>query len=361
MKILYLNGGATPIKDLAIEKLTKLGHDVIFYDPTIDKSEAFRWSTKHFQMYENVLDKAEDLKVDLLYFSTSVSMPEYLLFELRSRPEFKPNIIFHLMLRGLSRSISRCLALKELVDMPQIRRVVANVMISDRLVYPQNMIDAGTNFNKFLLVNESFNTQSEDLDCFGVSKESARRHFGIPEDAFVVLQSGTWAYIKGVDIFIEALRDLKNNITPVIHKHPYGEDQSLDKDLLAKAKINHPNTIIIDRWLSPMEYPALFRAADIVVCAHRWSYEYGESGIPGIACKAKRPIMVPDYYFFNEIIKRHDVGYCYSPENAFSMAEMIGELKNNYSNVVNNARFDDAIANYGNDISDIPVKALLGL
>ena len=361
MKILYLNGGATPIKDLAIEKLTKLDHDIIFYDPTITKSETFRWSTKHFQMYENVLNRAEDLNVDLLYFSTSVSMPEYLLFELRSRPRFKPDIIFHLMLRGLNRSMSRCIALKELIDMPQIRRVVANVMIINEIAVPKNMIEAGIDFRKFLLINESFNPQSEDLDCFGVSKESARKHFGIPENAFVALQSGTWAHIKGVDLFVDSLNNLTEDITPIIHKHPYGEDPLLEKNLLERAKLNHSKTIIIDRWLSPMEYPALFRAADVVVCAHRLSYEYGESGIPGVACKAKRPIIVPNFYFFNEIIHRHEVGYCYEPENAFSMATMIKELKQNYSHIINNARFDDAIKNYGTDISDIPVKALVGL
>lgn len=360
MKILYTNGGATPIKDLAIDKIKKLGHDIVFYNPFSDREEAFRWNTKHFQMYQKILEEAEKGNFDILYFSTSVSMPEYLFFELKVRPNFKPKIIFHLMLRGLNRSLARSAALKLLIDMPQVQRVVANTMIVDGIQFPDNMTKIGTNFNKIKLISESFNSESEDLNYFNINEEKCRKLFKIKQDDFAILLSGTWVYTKGVDIFIEMLKYLQKDIKVIIHRHKYGFDSTLDSQLIEKANHYHPNVTIIDKWLDNKEYPMLFRAVDLVVCAHRKSYEYGESGIPGVACKAKKLIVVPDFYFFNEIIRRHKVGVVYAPENPVEMAKAIHYSLGNYNELWTNAKFEAVTKNYG-EISDIPVKALENL
>jgi glycosyltransferase involved in cell wall biosynthesis len=359
MKILYLNGGATPIKDKAIDKIRALGHELIFYDPMLDLNEKFKWETRHFQIYQKVLNIAEDIKADILYFSTSV-MPEYLLFELKTRPNYKPKIIFHLMLRGLNRSMARCLALKELIDMPQIIRVVANTMIVEGIRFPENMIKVGTNFNKIKLISESFNEESEDLSIFETSQIEARKYFLIEPKEFVILLSGTWAYIKGVDIFIEALKYIEEDIRVIIHRHKFGEDKTLDPDLLQKAYKYHKKIFIYDKWFNSKEYPLLFKAADVIVCAHRKSYEYSESGIPGLAAKAKRLVVVPDFYFFNEIISRYKFGEVYQPEDPISMANTINLVKNSYAKIWSGANFNGVTLDY-KEISDIPLMALENL
>jgi len=359
LRILYTNGGATPIRDLAIEKLKAAGHEVVFFNLVETEDDISKHTTKHFQMYQRILDYADNGNFDILYWATIISVPEYLLFELKARPNFKPKIIFNMFLRGLDRSLARCIALKELIDMPQVIKAVSSAMIVKDLKLPENFLKAGVNLEKLRIVSEPWTYEVEDLTVLDNPEyvEHSRAYFGFEPGETVVLLSGTWAYIKGVDIFVEALKYLSQDMLVVIHKHNYGLDRTLDVNLLDKAVHNHPNIRILDKWYSAQVHPLLFRAADIVVCAHRRSYTYGGSGVPALASRAKRLIVAPDFYFFNEIIKRYKIGVTYEPENPLSMARAIEHLERYYSAYEEEAKFEEVYADY-QESSDIPAMVM---
>jgi glycosyltransferase involved in cell wall biosynthesis len=359
MKILYVNGGALPTEDLVIDKLKAAGHEVVFFNSLMDREDKLKTDTKHFQMYQKVLNTAEEQKFDLIYFYTIISMPEYLLFELRARPNFKPKIVFHLLLRGLDRSFARCLALKELVDMPQIAKVVIATVMYE-IEFPDNFLKAKIDASKLRIfenILSNFNAVDESVLEEPDNKVHSKAYFGFDPFDTAVLLSGTWAYIKGVDLFVESLKYLSQDILVVIHRHEYGMDSSLDPELLSKARKLHPNLHIIDRYLSNREYPLLFRASDIIVMAHRRSYAYCDSGIPQLAFQTKRLLVAPDFPCFNKIIKKFKIGAVYEPENPLMMARTIETVERFYSAYLEEANFDGFAALHL-DASDTPLEVL---
>lgn len=354
MKILYFSGNVTPGTDLSLLNLLKTNHRIYIHNIQETRSEEFNFRTRHFQMYQRLLDRSEELNIDLIYFCVPI-VPEYLLFELKTRPFFKPKIVFPLMLRGLDRSISRCLALKELVDRPEIFKIPTTVMITENLKFPENMYKVDFDFSKLALIHETFSARTEDIESFNSTKEIAREYLHLKNKDFIVSISGSWAFTKGVDIFIEALKYINEDIAALIHKHNYGVDAELPKDLLKSAKKNHRKTIILEQWLSPKVYPYLYLASDVIVCSHKKSYAYSESGIPGMAAKANKLLVAPDFYYFNELIDRFKIGVKYIPEDPLDMARAINYAKENYKSLTENARFDEMVKDYKKE-EDVPTE-----
>jgi glycosyltransferase involved in cell wall biosynthesis len=353
--VLYYDGAPANHEDKAITKLENRGFKVVHYDAGVDKEENWHGANKTFQMYERLLNQTEGF--DYLYFATNMQFAQFL-YDLKTRPQMKTKIILLNTLRGMDRSYQKCLCFKELLDMPQVQRVVIHSMITEDFVWPENIIQADVNTDKIKLMPEPFDDIQENLEVFQTkSKEEARRHFWIPQDAYLVTWTGTWSQIRGPDIFVEALKYVKPDIKILIHRHFVGFDESLPSNLIDIAFENHPNTILIERRLTREEYPAIYLASDVIVCTHRKSYAYAISGLPALAFKAKVPIVVPDIYTFNEVANRFGVGLVYEAENPKSLGETINRIK---ETEMKDARFDDALKGK-EDWTDTSVVAFEGI
>jgi glycosyltransferase involved in cell wall biosynthesis len=335
------------------EALRRLGHEVIFYDLHWDREEEYRFKNRHFQMYSNILDYADEIGADILYLHDPLNVPEYLLLELMARPNFRPKIVFHMFLREASRSTARALAIKKLLDLPQVARAVAFTMLTDA-PYPPKMVAVETNFSKIKNISEPFNEKPP----FNLTKKEAREHLPIDlkDDDFVILWSGRWVYVKGADIFINAARYIGNDFKILAHKNLTPTD--LEGAIFDELRENHPNTVVIEYDFEQMKY--VYCAADIVVCSHRRAYEYSNSGVPGMAALARVPIVAPDFCYFNEIVNRFHVGTLYVPEDTMELAKAIDYTINNYGDIMKHAQFEKSVEGYIN-FEDIPVLALEGL
>src|SRR5271157_4159133 len=204
MKILYTNG-APELPDPAIEKLESMGHTIFYYDKMIDSRIRNLIEIRHFQMYENILDLAEKKDVDIIYFGAPIGVPEYLLSELKVRPKLKAKIIAHSLFREINRSLARSKTLAELVNMKQFGKlVITSFFIKDK-IFHKNFIESKFNMKKIMLFENPLLERGTGYD---ISKEEARKIFNIGEKEFVCLLFGSWKYIKGVDIFVEALQYL---------------------------------------------------------------------------------------------------------------------------------------------------------
>jgi len=342
MKILFYTGSMEP--DAAIYKLRERGYEVIQYDAGVDKDEIWHSQNKTFQMYERLFNKAEELDVDYLYFVPNIIIP-YFYYELKSRPTpfFKPKIIFQLAVRGFDRSYPRCLALKDLVNLPQVEKVMVLSMMGKDGKLPHDLVRTGINMNKIVFIPEPFCNETEDMSVFSrKTKEEAREFFGLDKDAFVATFTGTWNMIKGPDIFVDALKYIDENITILIHRHLWGIDSALSADLIDKAFQYHKKTILVEKRLSREEYPLVIMASNAVVCSHRKSYAYTGSGIPELCFFAKTPIIAPDFYAFNALVNKYKIGVLYEAENSQSLGQAINYTKENYNEIMKVARFDDA-------------------
>jgi glycosyltransferase involved in cell wall biosynthesis len=354
MKILFLTY-FTP-KDLKeqTDRLKQAGHEVEFYDCHIDKSEEFRFKNRHFQMYEKVLDYADEKEFDILYLHDYLNVPEFLLAELKVRPHFSSKIVFSMQMREANRSLMRAQTIKELLDMPQIAHAMTFSMGLTDYPYPPRMVQVGTNFKKLKNLGEPFN---EDPN-FNITKSQARAHFGIDQNAFIVLWSGRWVFSKGADLFIEASKYIDKDILIVAHQNPTEMDFNIK--VFEELKQNHPNTKLIIDLFKKGDMKYVYSVADIAVCSHRRIYEYSQSGVPGMAALAGVPIVAPNFNYFSEIINRYRVGTLYEPENIEAMVEAIKYTRIHYDEIIKNAEFKRSVEGYIN-FEDIPLLAIEGI
>jgi glycosyltransferase involved in cell wall biosynthesis len=360
MKIVYFNGNLVPFPDGAIEKLRKAGHEVIHYDlVTIPQNERMLFEIKHFQMYEGVLNLAEKENADLIYFSCPLTCPEVFISDLKARPKLKAKIVAIFQFREVKRSLARSIVMKELVDMPQIAKIAFSTMMVDNPILPPNLEKVDIDHNKLIFLNEPWN---EPPEVFAkISKEDALAKFGLKMNEFVLLFSGSWNYIKGADIFVDCLEYIDPDIKVLLHKNRKDHtDPTLPEGLINKAKKNHPNMIVIEDWIPQGEMAWLYKASNLVVCAHRKLYEFSLSGVPGMACEARIPIIAPDFYYFNDIINRYNLGVLYCPENPLSMDGAIQYARNNYEEIMKKAEFDRYLKPYF-DITDTPLRIIESL
>jgi glycosyltransferase involved in cell wall biosynthesis len=328
-----------------INRFRSFGHEVIYYDFWNDSSEVNKIKTRHFQMYEGALNFSEKVNADLVLFEDNLGVPEYLLSELKIRPNYKHKIVFFMLLREVNKSLARATVIKELLNMSQIHKVITTTRLTGEIKLPDNLIKAniGDGIKKFSFVVGPY---SEVPESYDISKKEARTKFNLDSNEFILLYSGRWWYIRGADIFVEALKYIDKNIKVVIQYIPILTD--LQEDTLEQAKKNHENTIFIKKFFEfggdqKGEIAPLFVASDLVIASHRKSYEYGESSVFQAAFYAKRPVVAPNFYFFNEIVKRYNAGVLYEAENPIAMADAINYCRKHYDEIISNVKFEEAV------------------
>lgn len=132
----------------------------------------------------------------------------------------------------------------------------------------------------------------------------------------------------------------------------------LDRDI--EILINSPKTRFYDGPDMPFprkvtidnnkyqvgEFHKFMKKLDVVVCPHRRLYEYGCTGMTNISYLAKKPVIVPDFYFFNEIALKTGTGILYESEDPASMAFAILKAKGSYDKIMASADWDLALKDY---------------
>ena len=348
MRILYTNS-APDIDDPAIPKIETMGHEVIQYDKIINPRVKYLMEIRHFQMYEDILNMAERLKVDIIYFVSQISCPEIFLSEMKLKPNYRPKIMANGSFREMNRSLARAMTLAELVNMKQFARMlIVSYFVEDK-IFPENFVKANFDMSKIVLRNEGFGI-GDDLDSYNISKLEARKEFGIKENEFVCLLSGSWKYSKGVDIVVDALRYIPSNISIIIHRHHwnFAEDPTLPNNLDDEIS-KYSNVRIIEERMDNQKFAKLCLATDALIASHRKLYEYSFTGIPTTSGLCKRPMIAPDFFPFSEVIKRFKVGTTYEPENPESLARSIIFMRNNYATIMAKAKFIESLGNHKDD------------
>lgn len=358
MKILYTNGTLRNHNDPAIERIRNIGHAVDYYDSIIDPHMKNLIEIRHFQMYEDILDLVEKENYDLLYFSCPIGVPEYFLSELKTRSNLKTKIISHSSFREINRSLARSLILSELVSMKQFAKMVFVSFFVEDGIYPENFTKANFNFKKLIFFNEPFG-MGDKVEAFNISKEKSRKALSLNQKDFICLLFGSWKYTKGVDIFVDALKYLDEDITVIIQKHNFNfeRDGTLSENLKEEAIKNHKKTIFINEYISQENFAKLCISSDVIISAHRKLYEYSFTGIPCNAALAKRLLIAPNFFPFNEIIKRFKIGVTYTPECSSDLATAIHSVRKYYDELILQAKFEESLKSY-RDESDFQPEVI---
>ena len=146
---------------------------------------------------------------------------------------------------------------------------------------------------------------------------------------------------KGINVLIESIKFLPNNIEIFIAGEP-----DIEYDI---NKLNNLNTDI--GFLSEEKMDKYFKESDLIVLPYTKSYEHGHSSLLPQACQYNKKVIVPDFFPFNEIIKKFSIGELFEAENPKSLADtIINCSKNDYLEYLKNNDLYDLIKEILNDL-----------
>ena len=153
--------------------------------------------------------------------------------------------------------------------------------------------------------------------------QAARRRFGIPDDARVLLFYGGPYRRKGLDLVLEAmntLQDPKRLLLVCAGQQP--SQPSLRK--LQKKLVSNGRSIVIDRFVTIEEEKLLFAAADIVLLPYRGHFE--TSGVFSRAMGAGKMVIASNEYLIGYFTQHHRVGLVFPSGNAVALHRIFEQI-----------------------------------
>lgn len=317
--------------------LERTGHEIIYYKQS--NKEKLLESSKHFQMYERLLDFVEQIEADILIIHT-VNAPEILLSELMVRPNYIPKIVPFFLLRGTDRSLARANTFKVLLGMPQVKKSIILSIAGKYGKFPDNWISIMPDMSKYVVLPD---TVYHSIDYMHVNDiDQCKEMFNVPKDKFVVLFFGNVIFTKGLDILQTAIDIINDNDIHFLIQIP-GRSSDFDIDsirILNKYTINeYSNITLNDTFIEEDKVKYLYGACDIVVIPYKNEYKYAGSLIANQAPISCKPIIVPNFPHFDTLIDKFNLGLSFDPENSKSLADKIVIAKESYAHIMKSAKF----------------------
>ncbi len=164
----------------------------------------------------------------------------------------------------------------------------------------------------------------EDFYSF-VTQDAARERLKLPPGSPVLLFFGELTYGKGLDILLEAVKEIDKELCIVIAGHPsYFSEEDID---CYKKQLKSSQRVIARLGFVPEDdVPYYFMSADAVLMPYRRYYDTGSSGILMQACSARKPVICADVGTIGQVVKSSSLGIVVTPESPSSLAEGISNF-----------------------------------
>ncbi len=133
----------------------------------------------------------------------------------------------------------------------------------------------------------------------------------------VVLYFGVVRPYKGVDVLLEAFRQVENAELWVVGR-PLGVSMEELRRLAPAGRVR-----FVERYVSDAELPAFFRRADLLVLPHR---NVDVSGVLFAGLAFGKAMVLSDAGGFRELVADHGAGVLVAPEDPEALAAAIGRL-----------------------------------
>jgi glycosyltransferase involved in cell wall biosynthesis len=173
-----------------------------------------------------------------------------------------------------------------------------------------------------------------------IEKGVARLAMNVPKNAKVCLYFGTYWYSRGPDILLEVAKKTPNVLFCFV-----GDTNLQSIKIDPKDYEKYPNIRFDNKWVSDARARHWFRACDLVVLPYRRFYEHDSSGVFDQAMMAERPVVVPYFSPFKDIIHKYQVGELFEAEDTDSLQR---EISGFYGSVFAPNEFDKYLKQKGN-------------
>lgn len=301
----------TLIKD----KKNRIEFSNLEYDVINIESLDYHLGSSNPAAYEHIYESAELGKVDTL-FLPRLMHPELLYNEIEAN---KRKILTYFSIFGLelyNLSNARNILMNQLLNHKSIGKILLHTIASS-LAMPHPDILKIFNHEKVIHTNDPI---YENPSIFELDKGTSREKLCLPINKKILLFFGSPFYSKGLDIAIRAMEHLSDEFNLLIGSNLRNSNYKVPEIL------NNPKVTIHDRFISESEMPLFFSSSDIVLLPYRKSYEHGTSGVLIQSMLAEKPVIVPNFSPFKQLIEEFGIGECFCSEDSAELANSIVKL-----------------------------------
>ena len=154
-----------------------------------------------------------------------------------------------------------------------------------------------------------------------ISREEARRYFGLPQDKPVFLSFGFLHAGKDMEAIFRALKDVPDAF--LLH----GGDQMFklhlpNSKILAETYDILERTMIKDHYIPEEEKPYYFFAADAVILSYARQF-LGTTSLLWQACRFGTPVIASDNGQLKELVKEYQLGLLFKAQDAESLKKAV--------------------------------------
>jgi len=148
-------------------------------------------------------------------------------------------------------------------------------------------------------------------DNFGdpVSKQEARKHLGLPENDKIILFFGFIRHYKGLDLLLDAMRELKGTGTRLMVAGEFYEDEKPYREQIEKLGIRDQLILRTD-FIPDSEVRYYLCAADAVIQPYR---QATQSGVTPLAYHFEKPMVVTDVGGLPDLVPNEKAGLVVEP------------------------------------------------
>ena len=155
-----------------------------------------------------------------------------------------------------------------------------------------------------------------------ISREEARRHFGLPEDAIVLLNYGVGHRRKGLHLVTEALQRVDSPRLFLFsagrhNKNLKARDEALVMEKQGRAKV-------IDRYITEEEEAMCYRACDFVLAPYL--SHFGSSNVLALAVRAGRPMLASEYDLIGQRVRKRKLGILFRDRSVDDLTDKLRKI-----------------------------------
>lgn len=174
------------------------------------------------------------------------------------------------------------------------------------------------------------------FNSVAVDKKKACEFFGLAENVPVIACIGNTRYDKGLDLLLEALKDVNRPFQLLVA----GKEDAFDEKYIREHTDNYKEKVkFYLRYLSDEEIACAFSAADIIALPYRKNFN-GASGPLTEGVSLNKCILGPEHGDLGFKIRTYHLGYTFETENISNLAFVIDEI------LTKGFKVDDVYASY---------------
>ena len=190
------------------------------------------------------------------------------------------------------------------------------------------------------------------------SQTNAKYFFGIPDKNYVLTVYGHMAEKKGIKSIISAFKNLSiKNITILLAGYQDNYTRELIQSADAQDLINSSQLIVSSGFQSDLQEYNAFKSSDCIWIGYIGSH-FGSSGVLYQSASLGLPVLGCNSGLIGWLIKRHDIGIVFNPEDIFECTEAIERmltdklLYRKYSKNMRQLSIDHTARKFGEAICD---------